>query len=212
MKRAELVLVVAIAAFLSSCVLGGKQQTAKNVPPVTKPIADATPPAPVRTLSTPQTNVELPPHQEIPDGALEPPQTPPEPAPQPVQAAKPTRNQRPNTPPRNTEPAATTAPATTTPAAPETEAPRPPIQEIVPASDQKRLQDEAAASKREIQQRMETLNRQGRRLKPSEAQTAKLIESFVKESGEAEARGDFRAAAELAQRGLALARELTGGK
>jgi len=207
MKRAELAVVVALASLLAGCVLSGKPQTAKT-PPAPKPVADATPPAPVRNLSIPQTNVELPPSQPVPKEALELPQAPqPEPAPAPPQAAK-SKPQRTNTPPR-TEAA---SPVATPPAPPETEAPRTPIQEIVPAGDQKRLQDEAAACKKEIQQRLGSLHAQGRPLRTREQQTEKFIESFVKQSGEAEGRGDWRAAAELAERGLALARELTGGK
>jgi hypothetical protein len=206
--KTELALVLAMAALLTGCVLGGKQPTAKNVPPVTKAATDATPPTPVRNLSTPQTNVELPPPQPVPKEALEPPRMPqPEVAAPAQQAAKPKPR-----PPRTETAAPAQTPAPPPPATTETEAPRTPIQEIVPAEDQKRLQEEAAQCKREIQQHLEAIQAQGRRLKAREQQTQKFIESFLKQSGEAEARGDYKAAAELAQRGLALARELTGGK
>ena len=207
MKRAEVALVVAMAIALAGCVLHGKQQTAKNTPPAPKPAAEA---APLRNLSTPQTNVELPPSQPVNPEALAAPQPPEEPPPSPPPAAAHSGRPRSGTPTQHTEAPGPAAPPATQPATPETEQPRPPIQEIVPAADQKRLQDEAASCQKEIQQRLESI--QGRALNHRERQTVTYIESFLKQSEAAEGRGDWRAAAELAERGLALARELTSGK
>jgi hypothetical protein len=210
MKRAELALVVTIAVLLAGCSsLRGKTQTAKAAPPAPKPVADAGAPATVRNLSVPQTNVELPPPQPpvapeaIPQAQPAPPT--PQPAQQQTTRKTPTPHNRTETPAT-----ATPVPATQPAAPPETEAPRPPLQEIVPAGDQKRLQDEAANCKKEVQQRLDGLA--GHTLKARERRTVEFIKTFMKQSEEAESRADWRAAAEFAQRGLALARELTGGK
>jgi len=203
MKRVEAILAAAMAISLAGCVLRGKQQSAKAVPPAPQPVVQPAPPSAPRVLSTPQTNVELPPSQPVNLDALTQPPPPEEPPPAPPATKGPPRHPAPAAPSR-------TETVPVGPAAPPPESERQPIQEIVPVEDQKRFQEEAAAQKREIHQRLEQIA--GRRLNHSERDQLAHITSFVKQSDAAETRGDWRSAAALAERGLALARELTGGK
>jgi hypothetical protein len=216
MKVLAAILVAGMALSLTGCSLRGKQQQAKAIPPTPRPVAEpapAPPPAPPPKLSIPQTNVELPPPQPVNMDALNQAQQQEEAAP----PAASTPRRAPRQAPRSTaatpaagEPAAT-PPATTPPATQPVEPDRPPvITEIVPAGDAKRFQEEAAARKREIVSRLEQAN--GRGLRGREKQLADRINGFLKSCEAAEARGDWRQASELSERGLALARELTGGK
>jgi len=204
MKRVEAILAAAMAISLAGCVLRGKQQTAKLVPPAPKPVVQPAPPAPPRVLSTPQTNVELPPPQAVNLDALTQAPPPEEPPPPPPAKTRPAHTRPAPAAPARTE----TVPLG--PAAPPPESERQPIQEIVTAEDQKRFQEQAAAQKREIHQHLEQIA--NRRLSHSEREVLAHINSFVKQSDAAESRGDWRSAAALAERGLALARELTDGK
>ena len=91
--------------------------------------------------------------------------------------------------------------------APEPE--RPPVQTIVPADEQKRLQEAAQAAKREARQALNQMA--SRRLSSHDRDTMKYILGFVNQSDQAEARGDMRQAAALAQRAQALARGWQSG-
>jgi len=214
MKRAHVIPVAVLSICLAGCVLKGKQPAAKAVPPAPKPVADTQPPPPPKTLSTPQTNIELPPPQPPPTAeALNPPMVAEEPATTPAtprSGSGRTGAPRPAAPKPEATPQGPPAPVAAQPAAPAPAADHPPLQEIVPAADQKRLQDEAANYKREIRQRLEQLG--NRHLKAQEKTTQTRIASFLKESDAAAERGDWRSAAELAERALALARELTSGR
>ena len=195
---AQAVLLLAVTACLPSCVLK-KPQTVKAAPPAPTPAVAAAPAQPPEPLSVPQTDVHLPPPQRVtPEAAAT--TVPPEPAgtpPPPRPAARP----KPAAPTRTDAPPAA-QPATPTPAEPE----RPTIQEVTPAAEQKRLQDEASARKNEVRRLVEPLDR--RRLNRQQRGMLDRVESFVKQSDDAERRGDMRQASELAQRALVLAREL----
>ena len=204
MRRVAAVAAAAMALSFTGCILRGKQ-TAKAVPVAPKPVADTAPPQPPQPLSIPQTNVELPPPQPVNLEALnQPVQEEPPPT-----TVAPTRTRRtPTTPPRPAEPA-TQTPATP-PATQPTEPDRGPIQEIVPAEETRKYQEETAARKKEILMRLEQTH--NRRLNASDRQRVALINSFLKNSDEAAARGDWRSADALLERGLILARELAGGR
>jgi hypothetical protein len=215
MKTARTILVLTLSFWLAGCVLRGNQQTAKNTPPPPLPAAKPEP-APVRApLSIPQTQVELPPPQPIDPEALEAAQPPGEPA-EPVvtlPARTPAGGRRapagpPPVPAPRTEPAATPPPAAAaTPAAPESS---PRIQEIVPANEQKRLQELADGRRRESRQLLDQAA--GRRLNRHQTSVVKTIESFLKASEQAEAKGDMRQAADLADRALTLAKDLQSAR
>jgi hypothetical protein len=83
---------------------------------------------------------------------------------------------------------------------------RHPILEVLPAAELKRLQEEAQARRREVRQVVEPLDRA--RLSRQQRGILDRVETFLKQSDEAERRGDMRQASELAQRALVLAREL----
>jgi len=207
-KCTRTILVLTLAMSLAGCFLRDKPQTVKAAPPTPKPVADTAATAPAKNLSTPQTNVELPPFQPVTAEALSPPLQTEEPAATHNTTNKPRSNTTTRIAAQPKPDATPQGPVAPPPAQPESD--RKPLQELVPAADQKRLQDEAASSKREIRQRMEQVS--ARQLNNNEKQTQSRISSFMKESDAAEARGDWKSAAELAERGLALARELTGGK
>ncbi len=205
MRCVAAVAAAAMALSLTGCILRGKQPSASAVPSVPKPVAEPAPPQPPPPLSIPQTNVELPPPQPVNLEALnQPVQEEPPPT-----TVAPTRTRRTPAPaPRPAEPA-TQGPAAPPPTQP-VEPDRGPIQEIVPAEDTKKYQEETAARKKEILMRLEQTH--NRRLSASDRQRIALINSFLKNSDAAAARGDWRSADELAERGLVLARELTGGR
>ena len=203
MRPLDALSVTALALSLTGCVLGGKQQAAKNVPPAPAPtVAPAPPPPPPAPLSIPQTHAELPTPQPVNPDALA---TQAVEAPATVAPSKP--RGRPS--PSAAKPVEAAAPAAA-PTAPPPEPERGPIQEIVQPSDQAKLQNDAESRKREVRQRLEQnpktkLTRQQRNL-------VDRIEGFLKVSEEAEKRGDMRKAYELAERAAVLARELPGGK
>ena len=196
MRRAKATLAVGLALCLTGCVLRGKQRAAAPQPP---PPIPAAPPQP---LSTPQTQVQLPPPQPIDPAALAVAEVPIEPSPPaPAVAAPAPAKPAAAAPPPKPEPA---------PAAQAAPPERPPILEIVPLEEQKRLQESAEARKKEIQQRLQQA--QARRLNSQEHGLVDRIQSFVKLSDAAAARGDLRQADALAERAQILARDLRNGK
>jgi hypothetical protein len=217
MKTSHAILMLVLAASLAGCVLKGKQQTAKNTPPPPQPVAKPEP-APAAPLSIPQTQIELPPPQPVNAEALAAAEPPGETVEAPSSAPRNAGGTRraagppPVAPPRTEPAAANAAPATPPAAAP---APAPPletprIQEIVPANEQKRLQDLAVARKKETRQLLDQAS--ARRLNHRETGLKKTIESYLKLSDQAEGNGDMRQAADLADRALTLAKDLQSGR
>jgi hypothetical protein len=209
MRRVEAILAVALAIPLAGCVLRGKPKTAAAVAPAPQPPPVAAAPAPPpEPLSIPQTQVQLPPEQPFDPEALvlaPPAETPPE-APSPVTHSSRSRAGS-NATARAAEPPPPVAPP---PATTEVTPPRPPIQEIVPASEQKRLQDSAQGRKKEIQKWLDVFGR--KRMNTHQRNTVERIRSFVKDSDDAERRGDMREADALAERAEILMRELQNGQ
>ena len=202
MRRMEAILAAAMALALTGCALRGKQQAAKAVPPPPKPVVVAAPPAPPPKLSIPQTDAQLPPPQPVNlEGLAQ--VTPAEELPAPAQP--PRQPRRTSSSPPRAEP----APAPAVPAQP-AETDRPPIKEILSPADLDRFQKETAEYKKETQ----TLLQQalGRRLNSTQQGLVNRINTFVKDSDSAAEHNDWRLAHELANRAVALARELTGGK
>jgi len=202
-----------VAISMTGCWGGDKQASAKAVAPPPVPAVKPVARAPPQPLSTPQTDVQLPPAQPVDPQALAVAPVPEEPA---GTSTAPRAPRRTVGPPaivqQRPEPAAqpaTTAPAAATTAPPATEETRPPIGEIVPPNEMKRLQDSADGRKREIKQLLDQAR--GRGLTRHEQSVISRIESFVKLSDQAEAKGDMREADALAERALVLAKDLTGG-
>lgn len=196
-------LVLALSVCLPSCVLK-KPQTVNAAPPPPAP-AVAAPAPPPQPLSIPQTEVHLPPPQPVSPEAAATAQPPEESTGNPQLSNRPGRP-RPSTGTTSTRSPETPAPVVgpVGPAAPPPEHPL--IQEVTPAAEQKRLQDEAAARKREVRQLIDPIDR--RRLGRQQRGLFDRIQSFLKQSDDAERRGEMRQASELAQRALVLAREL----
>jgi hypothetical protein len=179
------------------------KQAAAAPPPAVKPAA-----APVQTpppqLSTPQTKVALPADQPVSPAALATVPAPAEPAPASSTASRARRT--PNTPaPNQAVPAAPVPPAITTPA--ET---REAVQEIISASDARKLLESAQARRREVTQILEQAAK--RSMTPAQRSLAASIRSFVALSNEAVKRNDPRQADAMAERAQILARELQSGK
>jgi len=208
MRSAQAILVLAPVLLLAGCVLGAKRQTAKYTPPAPQPVAKTEPAPPPAPLSILQTQVELPPPQPVNPDAVAAAELPGEPA------------EPPSAPPRNTSSGrrGTAGPPPIPSPKPEPEVSAPPaappaennmrIQEIVPASEQKHLQELADNWKRETRQWLEQAG--ARRLNRQEADLKKTIESYVKLSDQAEASGDMRQASEIAERAWILAKDLQG--
>jgi hypothetical protein len=203
MQRESTIIALVLAASLTGCALRGKPKPAAT-PAAPKAAANATltPPAPPPALSEPQTQVQLPAPQPVNPEALAtvPPKEEP-PAEAPVVAPRPARRA-----PAQSRPAETNPPPAVAPVEPE----RPPVRALVPAEEQKRLQDSAQTRKREA--RTGLAQAQNRRLSSHERDLVKRIEFFLKESDLAEQRGDMTNADALADRAQTLARELQSGR
>jgi hypothetical protein len=213
MRRTGILLIGATVISLAGCVLNGKKSTASAVTPPAPPAVSSSAPPPRRSLSTPQTQVQLPPAQPVNPEALAA-------APQPEDQVEAPANPRPPrrvgpsaipAPPRNTEAAQTAPqPAAAPAAAPPVEETRPPIGEIVPPSETRKLQDSADAHKREIKQLLDQARAKG--LTKRQQTVVEHIESFVKMSDQAQGKGDMRNADALAERALVLAKDLQGAR
>jgi hypothetical protein len=202
MRLIQTILLAAAAFSTAACARRGK--TAALQPPPTPPpaVTLAPPPAPPK-LSVVQTNVTLPPPQPFDPEALA--TAPPE---EPAGTPAPPRpvSRRPTPPAQRTEPPVQTA----APTPPEQLPDRGPVQEIVPAAEQKQLLDHAAEKQRAARQILDQMK--GQRLSSAQKNLQSSVEQFLKLSEDAERRNDARGADALAERALVLARELQGAK
>jgi hypothetical protein len=208
MRRVEAILAAALAVSLTSCILRGKQQTAKVVPPPPKPVVPAAPPPPPPNLSVPQTEAQLPPPQPVNPEALA--QIP---APEEVPPTAPvTTRPRRTTPPASKPPTEQPLQGPVAPAAPPqpAEEDRPILQELVPSPELDRYQRETGEYKKEVQFLLQQAH--ARRLNSAQRALVSTINNFMKGSDAAAQHNDWRMAHELANRAVTLARELTGGK
>ena len=200
--KAKAILTVLACVLLAGCSLRGKPAKSAAPPAAPKPAAAPAPAPPPPPLSIPQTRVELPKPQPVDPAALAVEPAPPE-LPEPPPAAAPAR-------PRRGYPAANPA-VGASPAAPvPPPEPRETFQEIVTPAEVKRLQDQAAARRREATQILDQLSH--RQLNSSEQKVAATIRDFVNLSDEAEKHSDPRQAVALAERAQILAKELQSGK
>jgi hypothetical protein len=201
MKLCALIASAILAITMTGCALGGKPKTAVPAVPVPAAAAVASPAEP---LSVPQTHVQLPPPQPLNPEALvaPPPQAPPAVV-SPVQPAAPATRR---------VPAASSAPPPPdpAPAVVVAEPARPSIQEVLPEGERSKLQNDAAASRKKVRAWLESTS--ARRLSGQSKLTRDRIQSFLKASDDAERRGDFREAVQLAERAEILMRELQGGR
>ena len=94
--------------------------------------------------------------------------------------------------------------------APAPETARPPIQEILPPAESKRLQDSADALKRNVRKVLDQLG--SRRLNSSQKEKVSRIRSFLQLSDDAEGKNDMRTADALAERAQVLVGELQSGR
>jgi hypothetical protein len=205
MRRVHAIAAVALASLAllqSSCLLGGKPKTstAAVAPPAPKPVA-AKPAAPPEPLSSPQTQVELPPPQLLNPDAVALPTAKPETGAPPPTTSRPVRRAAPPAPKPDTS-----APVVAPPPEPEL----PPVQEVLTTSERKRLQESANNRKAEIAQLLTQIK--SHRIGTEANREVKRIQSLVTQCTEAEKRGDMRQADALAERALILARELAGAK
>jgi hypothetical protein len=169
-------------------------------------------------LSTPQTQVVLPPAQPLDPAALATETSSADSAPVAKEPAAPAAAPpaEPAVTPRARRPAPSVAaqpvaPPAQPPAAP-VEAPveRPAIQAILPAQEQKRLKDSADGRKKEVHATLARMT--GRRLSADDQDLVKRIQFFVEQSDQAERRGDMSQADVFAQRAQDLARGWQSGK
>jgi hypothetical protein len=209
MRKAPTLIVVLLTVLLTGCVLNGKKPVA--VATVTPKPAPTPPPAPPQPLSIPQTQVELPKPQAIPEGALDTEQPPVEAPPEPPKAPASSSTTR-RSPTVNTSPPATTAapPAQLPSNAAPNEPAAPTIGEIVPAADLKRFQDEAIGRRKEVAQILTEIGR--RRPTTAQHEAMIVIDSFLNSSLDAEKKGDMRLANTFAERALIKAKDLLNAK
>jgi hypothetical protein len=199
MRFAEAFLIVALGVGLTGCARKAKVVSAAPAP--VKPPPSAAPAPPPEPLSIPQTNVQLPAPQPLTPEAIATTQVPGETTPTPPPPTTRPSSGRTRPPPRPAEP----PPATLAPATPPViEGGRAPITEVLPAAEQKRLQEEAATRSTEARKLIEQIPARRRQ----QDGRVRRIEAFLKQAADAERRGDMRQASELAGRALVLAREL----
>jgi type IV secretory pathway VirB10-like protein len=167
MRSLAAVLAAALALALAGCASHAK------------PLA-AAPPAP---LSSPQTQVVLPPPQPLNPDAL------------PAEVAAVPASQ-----PPARRPATTVQPPVE----------RPAVQALLPAQEQKRLRDSAQARKQEVRAALAKMS--GRALSAADRDLIKRIEFFLSQSDQAERRGDMSQADAFAQRAQDLARGWQNGQ
>jgi hypothetical protein len=199
MKTLPAILVALFALSLAGCVIQGKPKAV--APPTPAPVVTPPPaPPPSQPLSMPQTEVHLPPPQPVDDDALA----------RPTVTEAPAGNPAPRTPARSRTPRQTgppPAPATTEPPPPATsttEPERAPAKEMLPEAERTRLKNSAEVHRREIRN---WLNSKARRW-PANDPTVARIRGLMQASDDAEKSGDFRGAADWADRALLLMREL----
>lgn len=215
MKRAVFILGAPLTLLLGGCVLSGKQQqkvSATPVPPKPATTAPTSAPTTSSPLSIPQTVAELPPPQPISADAL-PTLKPAEESveAQPGPRTPPRRTGAVAGPPRVEPPVPVPAQVQTPPGLPPPEQPeRPPIQEILPAAEQKRLQDSADTRKREIRKILDQAD--PRKLSAAQRDLLARIRTLVQLSDDAGTRSDWRQADQLAGQAQVLVRELQGAR
>jgi len=202
MRNAPTFIAVLLSAALAGCVMNGKPKAAVPVAPVaTKPVTAPVPPPAPPALSIPQTQVDLPRAQPVDPASLA--------ADAPPVAVEVVEPPAPTRPPAARRPPVTSAPAPQI-AAPAPEPATPQIQEIVPAAEAKRLQEQAQARRRDVQQMLDQLGR--RNLNNTQRGVITNINSLVASSNDAERRTDMKLADALAERAQILARDLINGK
>ena len=205
------ILILVAAVTLAGCSLKAKKPAVAAAPAPPRPAVGSPPPPVVEALSIPQTQVRLLPPQPVSEEALASIQEPgvvelPEPpSPKPVRrvtSGSPPPGPKPESPPVAQGPAA--------PATPAVELERPRIQELVSPAEQKHLADSLEARRREIRYALDQAISRG----PSahEKNLMNRINSFLKLSDEALARGDARQADAQAERAQILCRELHGAR
>jgi hypothetical protein len=215
-------LLVAMLA-LSSCVLSGKDAARKVPATPTPPVAAtaAKPPAPPPPLSTPQTEIQLPPPQAISAAALAtiPSVREELPAAEETPAAKPPAKTKPPataTTPKPEQPSPTPAaeapsavqgpvPPVTTPAE---EQPR--LTPVYTEEERRRIWGELEKRKTEIEGILRTIN--PNRMSADQKNVVDRIHSFITLAEDTARRGDFRSADALSERAVILAKELASGR
>jgi hypothetical protein len=211
-------LITAILA-LASCEMHGK--TAAKTPPAPAPPIQsaAAKPAPPPLLSSPQTDVQLPPAQSISAEALASIEAVHEdlPAPEPQPTAKPPVQARrpppaptppPSNPPKPEQSTEAPAPQPPPATAPPEEAPR--LQPVYSEEERRRILGLLDQRKREIDNLLRGVN--PNRMSADQKAVVERIQSFQTTAEEAAKRGDLRSADSISERALILAKELASGR
>ncbi|MBI1357650.1 MAG: hypothetical protein GC160_25190 [Acidobacteria bacterium] len=193
------VLAATLLLFSTACI---KKRTAAG-PPVTAPQptpASVPAPAPTAPLSAPQTIVQLPPEQPIPDGAVPRP-TAPAPSANPAPKPKPTPTQP------TARPAPTVAGAEPEPAPPPAEpsATLPQLSPLMTPAERKTTEQELDRSLEVTRGHLRSL--MGRSLNGEQLAAVKRIQAFLKQAEEVRGQ-DLNLARNLAQRAQVLAEDL----
>ena len=213
MTRLLAIPLLAIVA-MSSCALSGKNAAGKApTPPPPPATAAAKPPAPPPPISTPQTEVQLPPPQPISEAALA---TIPAVAKEPETEEKPPANRKPPavaTTPKSETPAAETPSAIQGPPAPPPTTPaeeQPRLQPVYTEEERRRKLAEVERRKGEIEITLRNMNQV--RMPPDQKSVVDRILSFIGQAEDMAKRGDFRSAEALMVRAEILIKELSSGR
>ena len=222
MTRLLTILLIAAILALSSCVMSGKNAASKTPATPAPPVATAAakPPAPPPPLSTPQTDIHLPPPQSVSDAALatiplarvelpapepdEPTAKPPAKSKQPA-AVTATKPESPAPPAETPSPVQGPTAPTTTPA----EQQQPLLQPVFPEEERRRIWGTLEKRKADIEAQ---LGKNENRMSPEQKSVAARIHSFLDQAEDMAKRGDFRSAEGLSDRAAILAKELAGAR
>ena len=186
------------------------------MPAALDPNAAVKPPAPRPPLSSPQTDIQLPPEQVITPEALASIQVPEPPVPEPAPAPKtpPSKKQAPvASAPKPETPAGTETPAPVnvgpvTPSPPAEEPPK--LQPVYGEEERRRIMAELDRRKNETEGLLRGLNQN--RLSSEQRASVERVRSFIGVADDMVKRGDLHSADGFSMRALILARELASGR
>jgi len=220
MRFLAAVAVFAATLSLCSCILGGTKTPKTPVTPAAlDPNAAAKPAGPPPPLSSPQTDIQLPPEQTISPEALATIQVAPEPpTPEPAPPAKPPQSKKPApvaAAPKPEAPATSTvetpSPVPTGPATPSvTPEEQPRLQPVYSEEEKRRILAELEKRKIETDSLLRGIS-QGR-ASGDQKTAVDRVRSFMSVADDAAKRGDLHSADAFSLRALVLARELVSGR
>ena len=208
--------ILAALLALSSCILSGSKTPKTPVVPAALDPNAGKPTAPAPPLSSPQTDIQLPPAQAISPEALASIQVVPEtPAPEPPPPPKAPGSKKPVANPPKPEPSTAETPipapppaGPVTPVVPPEEQPR--LQPMYSEEEKRRISAELEKRRNETDGLLRVMNQN--RMSAEQRASVDRVRSFMNVAEDAAKRGDLHSADAFSMRAVVLARELASGR